>query len=41
MDTLYYDGKCPLCLREIRLLERLQGGQLELVDAHTYEPAAG
>ena len=41
MDTLYYDGKCPLCLREIRALERLRDSRLKLVDVHTYEPASG
>ena len=34
MDTLFYDGKCPLCLREIRLLRRISDDQLQLVDVH-------
>jgi predicted DCC family thiol-disulfide oxidoreductase YuxK len=41
MDTLYYDGNCPLCLREIRTLERLRDQHLQLVDIHSYEPAPG
>jgi predicted DCC family thiol-disulfide oxidoreductase YuxK len=41
MDILYYDGKCPLCLREIRALERLRADRLQLVDVHLYEPAPG
>lgn len=31
--TLYYDGECPLCLREIRMFRRRnKQGRLELVD---------
>ena len=41
MDTLYYDGNCPLCLREIRALEKLRDSQLRLVNVHTHEPAPG
>jgi predicted DCC family thiol-disulfide oxidoreductase YuxK len=41
MDILYYDGNCPLCLREIRTLERLRDQHLQLVDVHSYEPAQG
>lgn len=41
MDTLYYDGRCPLCLREIRLLERLRDDGLELVDVHHHESRPG
>ena len=41
MDTLFYDGNCPLCLREIRALERLRDKHLALVDAHSYDPSAG
>ncbi len=34
--TLFYDGNCPLCLREINHLSRLnQAGQLQLVDIHS------
>jgi predicted DCC family thiol-disulfide oxidoreductase YuxK len=39
-DTLYYDGRCDLCLREIRQLQRLSNEQLELRDIHTL-PAEG
>lgn len=31
-DTLYYDGLCSLCTREIRTLRRLQHGQLDFAD---------
>ena len=41
MDTLYYDGNCPLCLREIRALQKLRDDGLQLVDAHSHEPAPG
>ena len=41
MDTLFYDGNCPLCLREIGALERLRDDGLRLVNAHAYEPAPG
>ncbi len=41
MDTLYYDGNCPLCLREIRALEKLRDERLQLVDVHLFEPAPG
>ena len=34
MDTLYYDGNCPLCMREIRLLSRIADSGLALVDLH-------
>lgn len=34
MDTLYYDGQCPLCIREIRLLDRISDGGLRLEDLH-------
>ena len=40
MDILYYDGNCPLCLREIRALARLGDQGLQLVDAHSYEPGS-
>ncbi|MCK9503092.1 MAG: DUF393 domain-containing protein [Porticoccaceae bacterium] len=33
-DTLYYDGLCPLCSREIRTLKRLQRGNLAFADIH-------
>ncbi|WP_166268796.1 thiol-disulfide oxidoreductase DCC family protein [Marinobacter caseinilyticus] len=42
MDTLFYDGQCPLCQREIATLSRLQQGGLAFADVHQQpEPAAG
>ncbi len=34
MDTLYYDGKCELCSKEIALLNRLKDQQLTLLNIH-------
>lgn len=34
MDTLYYDGHCSLCQREMRTLERLRRDSLQLQDIH-------
>ncbi|MEM0955067.1 MAG: DCC1-like thiol-disulfide oxidoreductase family protein [Pseudomonadota bacterium] len=41
-DTLFYDGNCPLCMREVRLLTRIAGPGLALVDLHQVadEPGA-
>ena len=33
-DTLFYDGKCPLCIREVRLLSQVADDDLQLVDLH-------
>ncbi len=33
-DTLFYDGQCPLCAREIRSLRKLQNGNLIFADIH-------
>lgn len=33
-NTLYYDGQCPLCSKEMQRLGRLQNGDLRLVDIH-------
>lgn len=33
-DTLFYDGKCPLCAREVRTLRKLQRGSLIFADIH-------
>jgi len=41
VDTLYYDGKCPLCLREIRSLQKWRDDRLRLLDVHSCEPAPG
>ena len=32
--SLYYDGECPLCKREISLLKRLSKNRLNFVDVH-------
>jgi len=37
MDTLFYDGQCPLCAREIRTLRKLQKGDLVFADIHAQE----
>ena len=36
-DTLYYDGACPLCAREMKHLAKLKRESLELVDIHGVE----
>ncbi len=36
-DTLYYDGRCPLCMKEIAKLESLGDPSLQLTDIHTVE----
>lgn len=33
-DTLYYDGQCPLCSKEILWLQRIQNGKLYFKDIH-------
>ncbi|TVP59380.1 MAG: DUF393 domain-containing protein [Halomonadaceae bacterium] len=38
MDTLFYDGQCPLCQREMRTLERLRRDSLQLQDIHALSP---
>jgi predicted DCC family thiol-disulfide oxidoreductase YuxK len=35
MDTLYYDGQCPLCTAEMEKLHRHADGKLALVDIHS------
>ena len=35
--SLYYDGACPLCAREIALLKRLLKRPINLVDIHTLD----
>ena len=37
MDTLFYDGQCPLCTREIRILQRIADTELRLVDVHSLD----
>ena len=36
-ETLYYDGACPLCTREMKHLAKLKQESLALVDIHTIE----
>jgi predicted DCC family thiol-disulfide oxidoreductase YuxK len=33
--VLYYDGLCPLCAKEMRVLRRWKSDALQLVDIHT------
>jgi predicted DCC family thiol-disulfide oxidoreductase YuxK len=40
-DTLFYDGNCPLCMREVRLLQRIADSGLALVDLHEVPDHAG
>jgi predicted DCC family thiol-disulfide oxidoreductase YuxK len=40
-DTLFYDGKCPLCAREIRSLRKLQNGNLIFADIHQQDGENG
>ncbi len=40
-DTLFYDGNCPLCMREVRLLTRIADPGLALVDLHRVPDAPG
>lgn len=37
LDTLYYDGQCPLCSKEIAVLKRWQRGGLAFVDIHSLD----
>lgn len=37
-DTLFYDGSCPLCSKEIRTLQALQKGHLIFADIHQQAP---
>jgi predicted DCC family thiol-disulfide oxidoreductase YuxK len=41
IDTLYYDGNCPLCMREVRLLRRIADPGLSLVDLHEVPDSRG
>ncbi|MEH6592239.1 MAG: DUF393 domain-containing protein [Halioglobus sp.] len=36
--TLYYDGQCPLCMKEMARLGRLKDERLNLTDIHTLPP---
>lgn len=33
-DTLFYDGECPICQREVALLRKRKTESLKLVDVH-------
>lgn len=33
-SILFYDGQCPLCAKEIKLLSRWKSNRLSLVDLH-------
>ena len=33
-ETLYYDGACPMCAREMKHLAKLKRSSLDLVDIH-------
>lgn len=33
-DILYYDGRCPLCSREMSILAKMKSDDLNLVDIH-------
>lgn len=37
-DTLFYDGNCPLCAKEIKTLRKLQQGHLIFADIHQQTP---
>lgn len=37
VDTLFYDGQCSLCAREIEQLRSTRGSALKLVDIHDLE----
>lgn len=39
-DTLYYDGRCPLCAAEIAQLRERRGDALQLVDIHAVDSEA-
>ena len=39
-DTLYYDGSCPLCQREMSHLAKLKSDRLVLQDIHALPPGA-
>jgi predicted DCC family thiol-disulfide oxidoreductase YuxK len=40
VDTLYFDGLCPLCAHEIKLLSKLKKKGLALVDIHSLEESS-
>lgn len=40
-DTLYYDGECPICQREVELLRQRKSESLKLVDVHHDDSLTG
>jgi len=36
-DTLFFDGSCPMCTKEIKLLENINNGGLVFMDVHKCE----
>ena len=36
-DTLFFDGSCPVCTKEIKLLENINNGGLVFMDVHKCE----
>lgn len=36
-DTLFFDGSCPMCTKEIKLLKNISDGGLSFVDVHKCE----
>jgi len=38
-DTLFYDGQCPLCSKEMARLEQIKGAGLVLQDIHALDSA--
>ena len=41
MDTLFYDGQCPLCSKEIATLRKLENGNLMFADVHAQSNRKG
>ncbi len=39
-DTLFYDGQCPLCVKEMDRLRQLKSSTLELQDIHALDDLA-
>ncbi len=39
-DTLFYDGQCPLCAKEMARLEQIKGAGLVLQDIHALDSDA-
>ena len=34
-NSLFYDGRCPLCRHEIKILSRFKDDELRLIDIHS------